>query len=62
MLSPKRALIDFAHAAGVTSARSHWCAGAGDDELGLGFVMAKADGIALPQKLFKDPQICEQGL
>ena len=53
-------VIDFAHAAGVTVPEVVGVLEPGDG-LGLGFVMAKADGIALPQKLFKDPQY-EQGL
>ena len=48
-------LIDFAHSAGVTAPKVVGLLEP-DDELGLGFVMAKAGGIALPQKLFKDPK------
>ena len=48
-------LIDFAHSAGVTAPEVVDLLQP-DDELGLGFVMAKANGVALPQKLFKDPK------
>ena len=48
-------LIEFARDAGVMAPEFVGTLHA-DDGLGPGFVMVKADGIALPQKLFKDPR------
>ncbi len=48
-------LIDFAHSAGVTTPQVVGLLQP-EDKLGLGFVMAKAAGVALPQKLFRDPK------
>lgn len=53
-LSSEARLIDFAHSAGVTAPEVVGKLEP-EDGLGLGFVMTKAAGIALPQKLFKDP-------
>lgn len=49
------ALIQSAHAAGVTTP-SIIAVLSPDDNLGTGFVMTRVMGEALPQKLFKDPQ------